>query len=648
MQVISLILLGWSLIGLIRPAESLVLLNLAGPEGTFLGIFLVLFCLCRFSSLHMRIPLLLALGCSLAGVYQTVVSAGIPDWLMLMIAAGGAVFLAAEHLILRFWQQRFFWPLFLLNGSFLIWFYLDRMFYTVSKTHLSLNHLLQIALIYDDLIEALHFAGKGYLMLLVEAFVFIFAVVPAALIIGRVAKKPSVKGATDSFGVLLVAICVFLLSAWRFDVACAGLPVYEYLPLRLDLGVLPVPDHPELRRSANLKGLLSQKISLDEDKIYPQNSFALKTGNKIPNLVMISVESLRRQEFNTIMPLTKAFAGRGLFLSQHQSISNISLSSFHSIFRSSFPLNLPFSRHETEKIPFQQYLETLGLKSCLVGSSNYQMQRSSFWEGNLCQAQVEKHWQSSPAVLDKLSELLRKPEKLAVHAYLYNLHFNYYYPPEAEHYKPVISEDINLFLMQPEGENLQGLANRYANAAIYTDTVLADFLARAEAAGRFADTLFVIFGDHGESLGESGFITHATGPHRKQFEIPAFLLGAGIKPQVVTTPTTHADLLPIICETMGIEVKNTFGSGLALEGSFPLLQLDESVTGRIIVRHRDFMSIFDLAGHRQLKWLATLSNDFAIDASVARLYVADSFSELAEVIKADADFIKSRIGKAFE
>lgn len=648
LQVVSLILLSWSLIGQIRPADSLKLLNFVGPEGAFLAAFLLLFVSCRYCSVHFEMPLFLALLASSALCYQLPGSSGIPGWLLLLILAGGALLLALEHLLLQLSRLCFFWPLFFFNGWSVIWLYLDRMFYTVSKTHLSINHLKQIALIYDDLVEALHFAGKGYLILFAEALVFIFAVIPASVVLCRASMKVPRRFFRHSIVTLAVTLCVFLLIALRFDFACAGLPVYEYLPLRLDLGTLPLPDHPALRNSAELRDLLYQPVLVDENRIYPQSHFAVKEGHKIPNLVMISVESLRRHEFNTIMPLSKAFAERGLWLQQHQSVTNISLSSFHSIFHSSFPINLPFSRHETEGIPFQQFLDKLGYKPHLVVSSNYQMQRSSFWESNLCQAQVAKHWQSTPAVLEKLFETLKQPGNKAIHAYLYNLHFNYFYPPEAELFKPVLPEDINLFLMQPDGDNLIGLRNRYANAAAFTDLVLAEFLAKAEVDGLFADTLFVIFGDHGESLGESGFITHATGPHHKQFEVAAFLIGAGVTPRMIDVPTTHADLLPIICDSMGVEVKNTFGSALSQEKGWPILQLDESVSGRIIVRHRDYMSIFDLTADRRLKWLATLSNEFSIDTSVAGLYVADSFAELAKVIRADADFIKSRIGKASE
>ncbi|HNX74981.1 MAG TPA: sulfatase-like hydrolase/transferase [Candidatus Rifleibacterium sp.] len=645
LQVLAMVFLFFSLIGQIRPANSLVLINAAGPEGALLLVFLLLFITCRFVRLHLEMPLLLALLVSLTGNLQSATDTDLIGWVMLAGASAASVLLAAEHLLLRL-SSGFFWLLFAANGCGIVWLYLDRMFYTVSKTHLSFNHMQQLPLIRDYFFEALQFAGKGYQMLLAEMLIFLLLVLPAALLLQGRARQPGyIRSRKGLLLKLWIALAVMFLTIIRFDASCSKLPVHEYLPLRLDLGIMPVPDHPLLRAAPELRGLLQQPLTIDERRCYPPSTFASATAQPLPNLVMISVESLRRAEFAATMPRLKSWAAQGLSLAMHQSVTNVSLSSFHSIFHGSFPLNLAFSRHVTGRIPFQEFLAACGHRNSLIVHSPAMLQRSSFWEGNLDLASATTPWQSGPAVLDQLFAALSRPGRQAIHAYLYNLHFNYYYPPEAELFRPVLPEDTNLFLLQPDGNNLAGLQNRYKNAALYVDQLLDAFLTRAAAAGYLNNTLFVIFGDHGESLGEAGFITHATGPHISQFEVPVLFLGAGVQPRLVTTPTTHADLLPIICNLLGVEVKNTFGTDLRTARDWPVLQLDESVSGRIIVRHRDYMSIFDLAGGRRLKWLATVANDFTINAVVAPLYTTGSFARLAAVIKADADFIKSRIGK---
>ncbi|HPT46312.1 MAG TPA: hypothetical protein PLM07_10460, partial [Candidatus Rifleibacterium sp.] len=71
LQVLAMVFLFFSLIGQIRPANSLVLINAAGPEGALLLVFLLLFITCRFVRLHLEMPLLLALLVSLTGNLQS-------------------------------------------------------------------------------------------------------------------------------------------------------------------------------------------------------------------------------------------------------------------------------------------------------------------------------------------------------------------------------------------------------------------------------------------------------------------------------------------------------------------------------------------------------------------------------------------------
>lgn len=644
-QALAFVLLVLGLVGQIRPADSLQMLNIAGPEGIFVLVALLSLIVLKRRPVTILLPLYGMLIVSLASTCHVQAGGGIIGWVMLVLPGAALVILAAQFLVLRIAGQRFFWLFFLLNGLAVSWVYIDRLIYTVGKTHLSLNHLAQVMQVTAELQEALTFAGKGNALFLVEMALFVLASLPAALLLVRIMPAPAKVGVRSLLIQVLVASAVFSTILLRFDLACAGLPVYEYLPLRLDLGILPVPDHPALRTSPELNGLLQQNIEIDPDRMYPKNSFELLQRFSAPNLVMISVESLRRAEFETLMKATSAYASRGLWLRDHYAVSNISLSSFNSIFCSSFPFNLAFSSRRGQGIPFQKFLTGQGYDALLVTPEETVMQMENFWGERHIRVNAGEKWQTTPAVLDKVSEILAQPGKKAIHAYLYNLHFNYYFPDSAASYTPVIAADTNLFLMEPDPENLRGLYNRYANAALYADSVIGAFLKKAEADGRFADTLFVIFGDHGESLGEAGFIAHATGPHIRQFAVPTFMIGAGVIPRSFAGPTTHADLIPVISELMGIRASGTFGRTLSDTAEFPLLQLDESVTGRIIVRHRDYMSIFDLADAGHLKWLATVSNEFSIDASVARLYASAGFAELAEVIRADADFVKKCIAR---
>ncbi|HOI89563.1 MAG TPA: sulfatase-like hydrolase/transferase [Candidatus Rifleibacterium sp.] len=643
LQVAGMVLLLLAIVIISGPPDSLEIMKIIGPEGCFLLVLLFCFALRRYQRLLQLVPVILPAGAALTIVYQTIAAGSIIEWVMLSASLAVFVLYGLERLLISAVDRRLFWPVIACNTLLLTWLYFDRMIFSVGRTHISFNHLVQLMHVAEEVKAALLFFGKGHLAVIFEITLLVLAPVPVArMMLGSFVCRR--RRASALFGWLLLSAVLFGVNHLRFDMVCGHLSVFEYLPLRLDLGMLPVPDHPALRQAPALNGLLQQRLILDENKLFPENVLAFQAGFKPVNLVMISVESMRRPEFDRLMHELQAFAGRGLLLNNHFSVTNITFSSFHSIFRSSFPINLAYTGRWTSKIPLEQLLENASYSTLLIKPEKINMPGSNFWGRRTIEVSAEPKWKNTPLVLEKLREELARPGYKAIHAYLYNMHYNYYYPSESEVYRPVIPEDINLFLMQPDGENFAGLNNRYANSAVHTDRVLAEFLRQAEVEGRFADTLFVIFGDHGESLGESGFTAHATGPHVRQFEAPAFFVGAGVAPRRVDFPTTHADLLPTICEYMGISLSGSFGRGLAAAGDFPLLQLDEAVSGRIVVRHRDYMSVFDLGGSGSLKWLITVSNEFAIDASVAGFYASPDFSALAEVIKADADFIIRKLG----
>lgn len=643
LQIAGMALLLLAIVRISGPPDSLEIMKFIGPEGCFLLILLFCFALRRCQRLFQLAPAILPAGAAMAIVYQTIAAGSIIEWVMLSASLAVLVLYAFERLLIMAVDRRFFWPILAFNTLLLTWLYFDRMIFSVGRTHISFNHLVQLMHVAEEVKAALLFFGKGHLAVIFEITLLVLAPVPVArLMLGCSACRR--RRVSTLLGWLLLVTTLFGVNHLRFDMVCGRLSVFEYLPLRLDLGMLPVPDHPALRQAPALNGLLQQQLNLDESKLFPENVLAFKPGFRPVNLVMISVESMRRPEFDRLMHELQGFAARGLWLKNHFSVTNITFSSFHSIFRSSFPINLAYTGRWTTTIPLQQLLENASYSTLLIKPEKINMPGSNFWGNRTIEVSAEPKWKNTPMVLEKLREELVRPGYKAIHAYLYNMHYNYCYPPESEVYRPVIPEEINLFLMQPDGENFAGLNNRYANSAVHTDRVLAEFLRQAEAEGRFADTLFVIFGDHGESLGESGFTAHATGPHVRQFEAPAFFVGAGVAPRHVNSPTTHADLLPIICEQMGISLSGSYGRGLANENDFPLLQLDEAVSGRIVVRHRDYMSVFDLGGSGSLKWLITVSNEFAIDASVARFYAAPDFSALAGVIRADADFIIRKLG----
>jgi arylsulfatase A-like enzyme/Flp pilus assembly protein TadD len=92
----------------------------------------------------------------------------------------------------------------------------------------------------------------------------------------------------------------------------------------------------------------------------------------------------------------------------------------------------------------------------------------------------------------------------------------------------------------------------YDGEVAYVDFALEPLLALLERREDEADTVVVLTGDHGESLGEHGEETHGYFAYNSTLSIPLIICGPGLKPGQVDQTVVHTDLFPTICDLMGI------------------------------------------------------------------------------------------------
>ncbi|MBN2799893.1 MAG: LTA synthase family protein [Deltaproteobacteria bacterium] len=95
--------------------------------------------------------------------------------------------------------------------------------------------------------------------------------------------------------------------------------------------------------------------------------------------------------------------------------------------------------------------------------------------------------------------------------------------------------------------------NRYLNALHYVDGFLGRLIAQYKELGLYEDTVFVIFGDHGEAFGEHLRYQHDYVPWEEGVHIPVVILAPnGVSPgSVVDAPTSALDLLPTSARLLG-------------------------------------------------------------------------------------------------
>lgn len=101
----------------------------------------------------------------------------------------------------------------------------------------------------------------------------------------------------------------------------------------------------------------------------------------------------------------------------------------------------------------------------------------------------------------------------------------------------------------------------YLGEVSWTDAALGPLFDRVKAGSR--PTLVVVTGDHGESLGEHGELTHSVFAYESTLHVPLIVseLGdprtAAEKGRVIDTPVRHVDLLPTLLDSVGAPVDSS-------------------------------------------------------------------------------------------
>jgi arylsulfatase A-like enzyme/Tfp pilus assembly protein PilF len=101
----------------------------------------------------------------------------------------------------------------------------------------------------------------------------------------------------------------------------------------------------------------------------------------------------------------------------------------------------------------------------------------------------------------------------------------------------------------------------YDGEVAFVDAQVARLLSAVDR----SNTIVVVTGDHGESLGENGELTHGLLLYQPTLHIPMLIATPEQKPRVVREPVSSVDLAPTIAAMAGIELPKRDGRNL-LEG----------------------------------------------------------------------------------
>jgi arylsulfatase A-like enzyme/Flp pilus assembly protein TadD len=93
----------------------------------------------------------------------------------------------------------------------------------------------------------------------------------------------------------------------------------------------------------------------------------------------------------------------------------------------------------------------------------------------------------------------------------------------------------------------------YSGEVAYVDQELEKLLNLVENKGWTGQTLVILTGDHGESLGEHGEMTHSYFAYNSTIWIPLIIKAPKIKATRIKDYVSHVDIFPTVCDVLGIK-----------------------------------------------------------------------------------------------
>ena len=115
------------------------------------------------------------------------------------------------------------------------------------------------------------------------------------------------------------------------------------------------------------------------------------------------------------------------------------------------------------------------------------------------------------------------------------------------------------------------LLNHYLNCLRLQDIFLQDLFEQYKELGLYENTIFILFGDHGEGFGEHGRFMHGDTPWEEGLRVPLIIHDPKRfqNGERVQGPSNYTDVLPTIVEMLGYEVKDGAYPGYSLLHPLP-------------------------------------------------------------------------------
>lgn len=344
-------------------------------------------------------------------------------------------------------------------------------------------------------------------------------------------------------------------------------PFFVHSALREGLAA-ELPWRPELSSSQSRSNFrapgwaaLERGLRASYARLFPlafsqQRITSSSNPGKRPNVLLIVVESFRADSLTPErMPRLFAWAQRGLVARHHYGGSTYSEAGAFSLLFGRSPLVFDYTLDTKQAPTWCLLAHQLSMEcSYYTGHPKIWMRREEFLNPERVDHFVHddhgdwNQWDRT-ALANAVSEI-RKPRSTPAIStvLLMSTHFEYQYPPAYARHEPVSTDAswTKTELSALDASNRTPLMNRYLNSLAFTDDLVADAIASLPE-----DTLVVLTGDHGESIGDDGRFGHGYGFPEVIAHVPFAMVGPGVPARTLDAPSLHTDVLRTILHVLG-------------------------------------------------------------------------------------------------
>lgn len=107
---------------------------------------------------------------------------------------------------------------------------------------------------------------------------------------------------------------------------------------------------------------------------------------------------------------------------------------------------------------------------------------------------------------------------------------------------------------QPDAQTLRYVSDTYDGSIAYADDRFAGLLAHLEQSGKASNTILIVTADHGEMMGEHGYVDHGVALNGGEIHVPLIVVWPGHLPEGrrIARPVSSASIAATIADLAGV------------------------------------------------------------------------------------------------